>query len=206
LIVTHTFFKADSATWPFNICHSMDPGQRLILLAVEAQKRFERVSDENRQLKLQLDSQKIVISDLSQSLGDTEKIEKDLQAINEQLATVEQRLSDASTLLLDQLSDSVRQAGPANVGEVLKLLITQIALRVTELANEGISKGSMALSVLQIVEFEDNIRKIIEDLREKKMYPESPEEEELRVVAVQKHTAGLLKFLQDFVETQGSES
>jgi type II secretory pathway component PulM len=105
----------------------------------------------------------MIISDLSQSLGDTETIENDLQALNEQLATIDQRLSEASSILLDQLSDSVSQTSPVNVGEVLKLLITKIGIRVTELASQGIAKGPMVVSILQI-----GIRKIIEDLNRKK--------------------------------------
>jgi hypothetical protein len=68
-------------------------------------------------------------------------IPKPLMTPNEQLSVVEQRLFEASGILLDQLSDSVSQAGPVDVGK-----------------------------------FEENIRKIIDDFREKKIHCESPEE------------------------------
>jgi hypothetical protein len=103
-------------------------------------------------------------------------IPKPLMTPNEQLSAVEQHLSEASGIFLDQLSDSISQAGPVDVGEVVKLLITQIGNGMNELAFQGISNGSMAISIFQIVEFEENIRKIIDYFREKKMYPESPEE------------------------------
>jgi hypothetical protein len=183
----------------------MDAAKRLMVLPVEAQKRFERVADENRLLKLQLDSQKVIISDLSNSLGDNDEIEKALQATNEHLAEVDGQLADASAMLLEQLSESGNQPAPEAAGELIKLLVTKVQGCVSDLAVNGVSQGSMSVSVLGLVELEEQIRKIIEDLHDKGMYPETDEEAEARMAGTHAHTAAVLKFLQGFVGAQEGE-
>jgi hypothetical protein len=183
----------------------MDPRSTLLLLPVEAQKRYERVADENRLLKQQLDSQKVVISDVSRSLSDIDAVEKDLQAVAEQLALADRRRADASALLLEQLSSSATEDAPGRPGELLKQLLSKIQLCISDLAIHGVGQGSMSISVLGLIELGEQVRKIIEELHEKGLYPETPEEEDERLARTHEHTASVLKFMQDFVKSHESE-
>jgi hypothetical protein len=170
---------------------------------VEAQKRFQQVADENRQLKLSLEAQKAIISDLSRSLGDSEESEKALQKIKDQLSAVDRKIADASTLLVEQLSESKTSASSAHAGELLRLIIEQVQNTVRELELRGISQGVMAVSVMGVIELESLIRKILEDLSEKGMFPETQEEIEARVNESKNHTAAVLEFLQGFMAAHG---
>jgi hypothetical protein len=183
----------------------MDPSSARLLLPVEAQKRFERVADENRLLKQQLDSQKAVISDVSGSIADTEAIEKDLQSVTDQLAAVDQRLAGASAILLEHLSTSANAPPAGRAGELLKQLLSKIQLCISDLAIHGVGQGSMSVSVISLIELGEQIRKIIEDLHEKGLYPETPEAAEERLASTHQHTASVLKFLQDFAKSHESD-
>jgi hypothetical protein len=176
-----------------------------MLLPLEAHKRFERVTDENHLLKQQIDSQKAVISDVSGSLAETEAIEKDLQAVAEQLATVDRRRAEASAILLEQLSSSANPPPSTRAGELLKALLSRIQLCLSDLSLHGIKQGSMSISVIALIELGEQIRKIIEDLQEKGLYPETPEEAEERLAKTHEHTASVLKFMQGFVKSHESE-
>jgi hypothetical protein len=184
----------------------MDAAKRLLLLPLEAQKRFDRLANEQRLMKLEIDAQKLVITDLTRSLGDVEEIEKAIQETNGQLTAVDERLAQTSALLLEQLTESTNQSGDNTAKEFLKLVISKVQSSVNGLALEGVSQGTIAVSVLSVVALEDQIRKIIEDLQQKDMYPESAEDAEARVTETHQHMTAVMQFLQQFLREQRSES
>jgi hypothetical protein len=185
---------------PFKNDKSMDPAGRLMLLPVEAQKRFEQAAQENQHLKYYFDAQKVIIGDLSRSLGDGEAIEKDLQAVDEQLANVDRQLVDGTAVLLDRLSSS--STADVSGGQILKLIIERVLTTVSELALRGVSQGSISISIMGIVELEGLIRKMIEDLSQQEMYPESTTETEARLTATNNHTVAVLQFIQGYLQAQ----
>jgi hypothetical protein len=183
----------------------MDASARIMLLPIEAQKRFERVAEENGQLKSQIEAQKIIISDLSQSLDATEESEKLLQVLDEQLSAVTQGIANSSALLLEQLSESANQGSRPSAGELLKVLVGKIQAGISDLAVKGVAEGSMSVSIIKLIELEEQIRKIIDDLQERGMYPESEQDSQARLARTQKHTAAILKFMQDVLQEAGAE-
>jgi hypothetical protein len=183
----------------------MDAAARIMLLPIEAQKRFERVAEENRQLKSQIEAQKIVISDLSQSLDAGDDAEKLLQALNDQLTAVTQGVANSSALLLEPLSESLNRGSPPNTGELLKTLVGQVQSVISDLAVHGVAEGSMSVSIIKLIELEEQIRKIIDDLQGRGLYPESDQESQARLLAMQKHTGNILKFMEDVLKEAGEE-
>jgi hypothetical protein len=181
----------------------MDANSRLMLLPVEAHKRFSSLADENRQLKYQIDAQKVIISDLTLPISNADEIKKSIQTVTDQLAAVDKSIKDASELLLEQLSQS--ESPPPPSGELLKLLLSKFQSRVQDLSLQGVSQGSMAISIIRIIELEEQIRQIIEELYKKGMYPETAEETQARLAEFANHTTGVLNFVQEYLQTHKKE-
>jgi ABC-type transporter Mla subunit MlaD len=184
----------------------MDAASRMMLLPVQSQKRFEKAAEENRQLTYQIDAQKTVIAALAESLPKVEELEQSIQEKGEQIAAINRQLSDATAVLLNILqATAAGKPAVANASQLLKFLLDTVGKILVEISGSAIREDSTWVPITSLLEIEDQVRKIIEDLHERGMYPETDEEADQRLQETQAHTVRVMDFLRSIMPSSGSD-
>jgi hypothetical protein len=178
---------------------------RLMLLPVQAQKRFEKVAEENRRLTYQNDAQKVIIGELARSLPKGEELEKAIEETSQQLEAVDQHLSDATAVLLNTLQSAAPKLTAGNPSPLLKFVLDTVAKVLVDISAKALEEGSPSVPITSLLELEEQIRKIIEDLHDRGMYPETDDEADQRMQEIHAHTARAIDFLSSIMPNSGGD-
>jgi hypothetical protein len=173
--------------------HQVEALKKLILLPKAAESRFRRAADTKVRLVQAGRSQKDVIDDLSLSLPDTKDIQSEIAAIDEKIAGVNAQLQQAQDALLNTLA--ANEQSDSVGGDIIKTLLSNCELALLSIAKAAADKGQIAVSLLPLIELEDDLAKTIEKLNEKGDYPESQEEARERMAAQHAHAGKVIQFL-----------
>ena len=171
----------------------MDPKQ-LLILPIEAQSRFERAAEENQRLSNVLAASNVIFGELDKTfLG--EEGAKQLKAVEEEIALVDKQLSSAQAVLMNSLSQSNSQVDASETGAILKLILSKLQRTLDTLVISSATQGSLSVPFMTMVDIEDQISKIIEDLHDRGLFPERPEQSEKRMKDTEEHMSRVLVFV-----------
>ena len=186
---------------------------RLMLLPTEAKNRFQKVADLNHQLDQVAKAQNTIIEDLSLSIPELDDIQKNLNAADEDLKELNEQLTQTQGLLLELLSSSSSSTSKKGPGDILKVLLSNFQATLSTICTQHVEKGQTEVSLLGLMDLEDQIVKIIDDMSNRGLYPESETEAQQRVQKTQQHTLKVIQFLKDLkaqressVQTQQEEN
>jgi ribosome-binding ATPase YchF (GTP1/OBG family) len=183
----------------------MDAASRILVLPVQAQKRFEKAAAENRRLRQQIDAQEAVISDLASSLEKADELHKAIQAATERRDAIDRQLSDATAILLDALQNLGAKHSALCPGDVVRDAIRAVQESITRIAKSEIERGAPAVPITAVFDLENQIKELIDDFQEKGIFPETDEEAEQRTKEGQAHSLRLLEFLQQARQAFGKQ-
>ena len=186
---------------------------RLMLLPTEAKNRFQKVADLNHQLDQVAKAQNTIIEDLSLSIPELDDIQKNLNAADEDLKELNEQLTQTQGLLLELLSSPSSSTSKKGPGDILKVLLSNFQATLSTICTQHVEKGQTEVSLLGLMDLEDQIVKIIDDMSNRGLYPESETEAQQRVQKTQQHTLKVIQFLKDLksqressVQTQQEEN
>lgn len=174
--------------------------QKLMLLPTEAQRRYQEVTEETRKYENLFDAQKIIIDDLAVSLPNFEETEKKIEETEEQIAMVNEQLGHAQSILLNEmLVENNQNNNDSDPGELLKVILSKFQQILTQICASSIKDKQIGVSIMTIIDLENQINTIVDDLAQKGMYPETEEEAQARIENVEKHGRKILDFLNAFL-------
>lgn len=173
----------------------------MILIPKEAQARVEEATARNQDLSMIYDAQDAVLSDLSDSLPDPSSIAKELDDVEIRLKSTNETLTNAQSALVNILSKS-EESRNAPAGEILRNVITQTMNTFQEMALVAVRDGHPVAGIFDIIDVEDQMQKIIDDLSERGMFPESESDAAERIEQVQAHTKKIIDFLKTLQDPQ----
>lgn len=162
-------------------------------LAVTSKDQFATLQEENQNLKLTLEAQKNVISELSESMPDLDKTEQSLQELNKVDLEISEQLRQAQSILLELLTSKPKQQ--ENPSEILKTILGNFSEALLASCLEAPQKGQQAVSIFDLMTMEEEASKIIEKLQGSDMYPETDEMKDKREKRTQAHAQKLAQFL-----------
>ncbi|OHT11128.1 hypothetical protein TRFO_04090 [Tritrichomonas foetus] len=174
-----------------------------MLLPTEAKNRFQQAADTNQQLELVARAQNDIIDDLSISIPDLDDIQKNINSTDEDLKEIDGQLTQAQEVLLELLTSNVgAKKGP---GDILKTLLSNFQTTLSAICLQAATKGQTEVSILGLMDLEDQIVKIIEDLSTRGLYPETDKAAEERTLRMQQHTIKVIQFLKDLKSQKETE-
>lgn len=181
--------------------------QKLMLLPTEAQRRYQEVTEETRKYENLFDAQKIIIDDLAVSLPNFEETEKKIEETEEQIAMVNEQLGHAQSILLNEmLVENNQNNNDSDPGELLKVILSKFQQILTQICASSIKDKQIGVSIMTIIDLENQINTIVDDLAQKGMYPETEEEAQARIENVEKHGRKILDFLNAFLAASKAQA
>ena len=172
----------------------MDP-KALLTIAASTKDEFVEAQEQNHTIKQMIYSQKVLIDDYAESMPDIDQIEKDGQELDLELQKIDEQLLQSQEILL-QLLQTKPAAEHAEQGEIiLKSILKTFEQRVIDLIKEAVSRGFASVDIFKMIELEGEIRKLIENLESKDMYPETEDQHQKREDKSKIHTAKLAELL-----------
>jgi len=161
-----------------------------------AKDRLVSLSQENQMLKAVNRDQQIIMNDLLETVPDLEEMEKKLINVDKKLEETDYQLHQAHSVLFELLS-STQESNNSQVGAILSSLLKNFQSALLNICNDAAVEGNVAVSVLSIMSFEEEISKIIDTLSTKGLYPEDEEQLKERAELSQQHTSKLIAFLNE---------
>ena len=83
----------------------------------------------------------------------------------------------------------------APAGDVLRVVVKHTMEALQNACLASAKQGNPNVSLISLIDIEAQIQKIIDDLGQRRMFPESDEDAEKRVMATQMHTLKIIEFL-----------
>ncbi|OHT12311.1 hypothetical protein TRFO_17891 [Tritrichomonas foetus] len=170
---------------------------RVMTLPNEAQKNLERLAEKNQSLHNVLNSQDLIITDISETIPNVMNIEEKLANTDAELEKVNHQINNAHFVLYETLTK--REKNGHFVGDFLKNILSKLQTLMVETCNDALSKGLTDVSIMSVIDIEQQVLKIIEDMHNGGMYPETDEEAGSRATIIEMHTKKILNFLKGFV-------
>ena len=173
----------------------------VMLLPTEAQARFEKAAVENSRLTNAFEAQNFLLAELSDALpGDA--LNEKLKKTEAELANVNRQLADAQVILLSNLTQNDREDRVSDTGKILKVILEKLQASMDALCLASGKAGHLSVPLTAILGLEDQVARIVEDLHERRLYPEKPEETEARIKATEAHMTKISEFLKAFLAAQ----
>jgi hypothetical protein len=85
----------------------------------------------------------------------------------------------------------------------LKVLLTNFQDVLLTLAKGNAERGRPDVAVMHVIELEDQITRTIDDMVERRLYPEDEHEQHTRIVRREEHTRKIIDFL-TFLKAQNA--
>jgi hypothetical protein len=170
--------------------------KKMVSLASEAHHRFEIAAGVNQSLLRQDHGQKVILEDLSQSLREIDDLEKSIDSRSEELDGLTLQVRDAQGLLLEALTTNSSEptTGPSSA---LKTILSRLQQSIMSLTKAGVDSGSLDISLLPLIQLEDELGRISQDMSERGLFPESDEARSQRLKLQAEHGQRVLSFLEE---------
>lgn len=161
-------------------------------LVLEAQEKFQKAVTSNEDIVLITGAQGDVLADLLESLADPEKIHAEMSDLEERCAKVDKQILNAQELLLEMMTEPERTASDGRVGGLLKTVIDTTLKVLFGHVETAVTEGQTHVSLLHILDVEDQLAKLIADMERRNMYPETDKQREERML----HNQRVVQFLE----------
>lgn len=168
--------------------------QQLLLLPNEAQNYLENLSAQNQKLSYQCEGQSILINDIAKSLPDIEDMTKKIEDVDFLLNDVLTGLKDAQAVLFELQQHPMPDSYAA--GGILSSFLKNIIQLINDVILDSIEDEATDVSILDVMNIEEHILKIIGDLTDKNLFIESDQESHDRALFMKNHTEKILNFLE----------
>jgi hypothetical protein len=170
---------------------------RIVNLATTSRERLQLAAELQTQLSQQLSAQKIILDDLSESLPNIQNLTTSIAATDQILAPLNRMLDQSTSFLVNALAPSANSNTSSEAEVTIKFLLTMLQTTLSDICLAVLGNGETQVSVLQLIDLEEEIRKIVEDLRHKNMFPEAADESQARMAEMQAHMDRVLAFLEE---------
>jgi hypothetical protein len=167
--------------------------ERLMLLATSSRDRLESVSDDNRSLSRLESAQGLILTMLSESLPDTESLQKNLNDADKEILSLNSQLSDVENELFVALG--ANSPARTNPTDILQGFLVNFQSVLLDLSKASAEKGQPAVPFVAIIELENQIAKTIDELFDRGLYQESDTETAVRLQRREAHAQKLVDFL-----------
>ena len=167
-----------------------------MMLAVEAKKRIDMAKAENQALSETCKAQNVVIEDLMVSIPDADDLRKDIASALAELQELSLQVEAYQQQLISVMQSSVPKQ-PAPPGEFLKNILTHYQESLSEMAKS--SRNSV--SVLEMVQLEDQISDVIDNIYSKSATTATSAGQQECLKRRQDHNVKILELLR-FIQAQ----
>ena len=175
----------------------MTSSQDMMVVPNLAKEQLLKLSQENQQLKHLHRDQQFLMNDFLESIPDLEEVEKSIENINNKLEETTYQVEQAQNILFELLNQEFSKSNnfQNQVGSILSSLLKNFQSSLLKICSTSASEGNVGVSIFTLMDFEEEVSKIIETLSNKGFYPENEEQLKTRSEISHKHTNKLIEFL-----------
>lgn len=177
--------------------------QGLVALLTDAKNNITRSSLETEQLGTIYQAQNVILEDLMHSIPETSELQNELDDANDTLNELDQQIAAYQTFLFDLLNqEPPKQRSP---GDILKSVLMNYLSTLYQSTMESIEKGSTEVSILKIMELEDQIAAFVDAMSDQGLFPETKDAQDLRLKKRQEHTLKTIEYLKKLKSQKEAE-
>jgi hypothetical protein len=121
------------------------------------------------------------------------------------LATLNEMVFQACASLVSALAVCQPDHRESDAEDTLKFLLPLFQGSLCEICMRMLDKGTSEVPFMQFIELEEEVRRIIEDLREKGMFPETEDQASVRMEAMGAPMNRIVVFLEQITGGAGAE-
>ena len=172
--------------------------KNIIDIAQNAAYEFDDLRQKSDYLNSLANNQLVLINDYASSLQTGEEITEKLSKVDSDHVLVDEQLKQATSVLTDLLNQRNRESIPkADCGDLIKMIINTQYANISDIIKESLNKGETSISILALIEFENTFSTLIEQMKDKGMYPIFDEKEDIaRNERIKQHNQKILSFIQ----------
>jgi septal ring factor EnvC (AmiA/AmiB activator) len=154
--------------------------------------RHQAATDINNSLRSMHDAQASVAEELGMSLPNIEDLEGKLNEAEATIQHVNARIRQSEDLLAKLLSAEVDI--PVKPGPILVSVLENTQSLMLDHLRSAVSQGKLEISVLDILNIEEQLLVLIEEMEKRDAYPESSTDREARLLVLSEHNSRITQF------------
>lgn len=170
--------------------------EEILALGLEAEKKFRQAASTNEDLAAICQAQGVIIEEIANSLPDATQIAERMNEMNKEMELIDSQIRNGQAFLLELLTSPENKTDNVKPGNVLKSVIENTIDLIFEYCHMSAKNGEMSVSLLQILDIEDQITKLIHEMEERNMYPETEAQIQMRNNRTKSHNEKIVGFLQ----------
>ncbi|KAH0787625.1 hypothetical protein GPJ56_008420 [Histomonas meleagridis] len=178
-----------------------DVAEKLMLLPRAARDQYQSAAEENKRLDQIVQAQNVIIDDLSISVSDFDETQKSISQLDNEISDINKKLQFNQEILLELLSNEKPQTKDLPE-KILKSVLLNVIKTFSSISKDAVDNDEISVSLLTLMEVEEQISKIIDNLSQRGLYPETNETNEKRMKESHDHIIKLTQFLQELKDTQ----
>jgi hypothetical protein len=168
-------------------------------LAAASENRLEKAIDVHNSLASVGQAESSIMDDLTASLGGLKELGEKLAEANGELSAIGKKTNQAHTFLSELLTPP-ESSPDLSPGPVLKSVFETTQELIAGYLNAAVSRERTNVSVIDILNIEEQLLALMEEMDNRNLYPESEESENARSVLLSQHNERLEK-LQDVIQS-----
>ena len=172
--------------------------KEILSIAEDSTKEFYKERQATDDLNTIASSQLVLINDFATSLQTADEIPEKLKQIDADLALAEEQTRQATSVLTDLLLQGEKdKTTKPDCSDLIKLILNTQYKNIMDIIKDSLKKGDPYISIISLIEFENALATLIENMKDKGMYPIFDEEEYVkRNEKVKQHNQKILSFIQ----------
>ena len=173
----------------------------LMLIPESAKDRYQKAMKENQELESTLEAQCQIIKDLSNSFPNITKISKEISDVNMKIKEISEAIEESQSALITLLKTDVDDDSSSEE-QPLKTVLDHTLDELSKVALDSVNKGELSVSVLDIIDVEEQIANTINDLENRGLFKETIQGKNARLEQTQNHVNILTDFFDKVINTQ----
>lgn len=175
---------------------SLNLQQPLLFLAQSAADNYKTNELKNQRLSSIAECQNDFLEEITFSMPEIDSLIKKIDEVDQDLENANLMLIKSQNALHELLLTKP-QSSQADPGAILSSILSSIENTILSISLEAVSNEQTDTSLLNIVDLENQVSKMIEQLVEREMFPETEQELHNRITSVSQHNKRLVVFLQE---------
>ena len=165
----------------------------VVTLLTDAKNNITNASIKTERLGAICKAQNIILDDLMHSVPEPSELKNELREAIDISEELDQQISEHQAFLLDLLNqEPQKQLTP---GDILKSVLANYQSTLYELTMESVDRGSTEVSILKLMELEDQIAEIVDSMSDQGLFPETKDAQDFRLKKRQEHTLKTIEYL-----------
>ena len=174
----------------------MEEAEGMASFVSQSENRFREATVENENLILLGQAQGDIIADLADSIVNLDEVTEKIAQVEKDIASIDVKLSGSQELLLEMLTSPDESAREAKPGRVLQSILSNTIEVMNGYCKNAVENGQISVSLLQVLDIEDQISKLICDMEDRNLYPESEQQLQQRHQRIEAHNQKIVGFLE----------